>query len=256
MIGAIVDAVPDLEPISLEDMNGAAALTERRDRKYVVGEPTLALVAAEAGPPLRVLEIDGIRRFDYQSVYFDTPDLDTYLAAARSRPERFKVRTRSHVSTGDCALEVKWRNRCGVTVKHRLSYAMESSMQLTDDGVAFLGEFLASDVIAVLRPSLTVTYQRTTLFDPVSRSRITIDTGLQGRAPGGSEAAPLAGTAILETKSVGHSIGFDRLLWAHHARPLSFSKYGTLLASIDPSLPANKWNRVLRRRFDWEPAHS
>ena len=38
-----------------------------------------------------------VSSFDYESVYFDTPDLTCYLLAARRRRRRFKIRTRTYV---------------------------------------------------------------------------------------------------------------------------------------------------------------
>ena len=63
---------------------------------------------------VRVLEIDGPRAASrYRSVYFDTPDLDSYLAAARRRRRRFKIRIRSYLDSGRHFLEVKTRGRAG-----------------------------------------------------------------------------------------------------------------------------------------------
>lgn len=45
----------------------------------------------------------------------------------------------------------------------------------------------------------------------------------------------------------------DRLLWRQGIRPARISKYCVGLAALDPTLPANRWNRTLRRYFDWQP---
>ena len=37
-------------------------------------------------------------------------------------------------------------------------------------------------------------------------------------------------------------------------RHLSMSKYCVGIALLHPHLPANRWNRVLRNRFDWDRA--
>ena len=60
----------------------APSLQTRIDRKYV--DPGGALDGLLRGiePGARVLEIDGERDFAYESVYFDTPDLTSYLGAA------------------------------------------------------------------------------------------------------------------------------------------------------------------------------
>ena len=43
------------------------------------------------------------------------------------------------------------------------------------------------------------------------------------------------------------------LLWAAGNRPVTISKFGVGMAALHPQLPANKWNRTLRRYFGWTP---
>ena len=52
---------------------------------------------------------------------------------------------------------------------------------------------------------------------------------------------------VVETKSAGPTTALDRALWAQGARPVSISKYAVGMALLDPTLPAHKWTRVLRR---------
>ena len=98
-----------LPSIGLADLNREASLLTRRDRKYLVPVSLARLLVDQNG--LLVLEIDGRRSFGYESVYFDTPDLVSYRAAAHKRRLRFKVRTRCYRDTGICSLEVKTRER-------------------------------------------------------------------------------------------------------------------------------------------------
>lgn len=245
-----------LESVELAVVEGAAALLQRRDRKYLVEPDTVDHLLRSLDPSIRVLEIDGRRAFRYESVYFDTPDLDHYLAAAHRRPRRLKVRTRAYLDAGWCALEVKQRTRRGITNKKRRKHPIQARRNLDASAVEFIERAASSATNAgSLLPTLTVGYWRITLFDPVAPSRVTIDTGLHAETRGGGlvEARNLT---IVETKSAAKATPVDRLLWANHCRPTSFSKYGTLLAVAIPGLPANKWNRTLRTRFGWEPDRS
>jgi hypothetical protein len=70
--------VAHLASISLAELNAAAALQERVDRKYVLTEERLAEMVDELGRSLAVLDIDGRRSFGYQSVYFDTETFESY----------------------------------------------------------------------------------------------------------------------------------------------------------------------------------
>jgi hypothetical protein len=238
-----------LEPIGLSELEAVAALLARQDRKYIVPPAALDELVAGLARHARALEIDGSRTFRYESVYFDTPSLDAYRAAAHGRPRRFKVRTRSYLDSDVCLLEVKTRARNGMTLKHRHPYSMEDRDRLTGQGLVFLSRFHGvADVTAELRPVLTTAYRRTTLFDSASDSRITIDTDLVCSTPEGSTVG-LSDVALVETKSAHGPTAVDRRLWASRIRPVRVSKYATGLAAIRDDLPSNRWRPVLQRHF-------
>lgn len=65
-----------------------------------------------------------------------------------------------------------------------------------------------------------------------------------------------SGYLVVESKSAGPATPVDRLLWRNGIRPARISKYCVGLAALDPALPANRWNRTLRRYFGWQPAVS
>lgn len=246
--------VDQFEPIGLAETVSHASLTERIDRKYLVDPHDVdEILLREVGQGFRVLDIDGKRSFSYESVYFDTPQMDSYLMTARSRPTRFKVRTRSYLDSTTTYLEVKERDRNDFTVKRRLLHPFEDRDRLTPESIAWLAAATSVDGLANrLGPVLTVNYRRSTLVDTNTWSRVTLDTELTACQPGGRRLGA-DGFAVVETKSVGHPTAFDHHLWGRHYRPTGISKYCTLLAALDPALPANKWNRILRRYFDWEP---
>lgn len=243
--------IDTLESISLIELGNTASLLTRKDRKYLVPMSVARLLVEQDG--MKILEIDGRRTFHYESVYFDTPEWVSYLAAAHKRRRRFKVRTRSYLDSGLCSLEVKTRERRGLTEKHRLPYAVARRAHLNSEALDFIDGF---DTIAPLsrqlEPVLTTRYERTTLLETDSRSRITIDTNLQCQTPDGSSVS-LPEMAVVETKTSGPPCAIDHLLWKLHHRPTKISKYGVGLAALTPGLPANKWNRVLRTYFDWTP---
>lgn len=263
-----------LETVSLATLNTQAALQTRTDRKYLIAAPDLAGLFPRLPAGVRVLEIDGRLHASYTSTYFDTPTFDSYLGAARSRPNRFKVRVRTYLDSDVHYLEVKTRNRTGSTSKVRCSVEAENHEGLGHSDRTFVVETLAdksvgrfkdniAPVVAALDPTLSTQYQRTTLLiEPQTTglaatptpSRATIDTSLAFTAPGRS---PLnhPGLAIIETKTPGPPSLIDRLLWRAGQRPVKVSKYAVGLALFHPGLPATKWNRVLRREFGWKPQH-
>jgi hypothetical protein len=251
VITAADTTIHALQAIALDELVERAALLTRLDRKYILPVGDLPAVLDGLPSDVRVLQIDRRRDFAYRSCYFDTPALDSYLAAARRRRRRFKVRVRSYVESDLRFLEVKTRGQRGITVKQRIPYA--------GDGRSLTGRFREhTDAVLsdagirperlTFAPTLTTCYRRTTLFVASTGSRVTIDRGLAWSLPDGT-TVETPDSVVVETKSAGATSDVDRLLWSLGHRPAGLSKYGTGLAALRPELPANRWRPVLRRHF-------
>ena len=272
-----------LASTGLTELNSAAGLLTRVDRKYLVPLERAQDLVNGLTPDARVLDIEGRRRFSYASTYFDTPGLEAFMLAARKRRRRFKVRTRTYLDTGLCFLEVKTRGARGTTVKRRMGYHPDDASRLTGPGRAFVAACLAStgvtgpaaarEIAAALRPVLATTYERTTLHLPDAEARATIDTALtwQRLTPGArtraaavtagapqalrpvrltaaindGEPVAVADVAVVETKNPATPSPADRALWDAGHRPTRISKYATGMALLHPELPANRWYRTL-----------
>ncbi|MBV0895192.1 polyphosphate polymerase domain-containing protein [Microbacterium sp. NC79] len=241
------------DPISLADLVADAGLMTRLDRKYLLPIAALDSLFGQLDPATRVLEIEQERTFRYRSVYFDTPDLKSYHTAAQPRRLRFKVRTRSYVETGGAFVEVKLRGPRGVTAKSRREIAHEDVDDLTDEARTEVARMLEAGAVdggiaSDLRPTVTSTYERTTLLAHEGFARATIDTALAWRDHEG-ECLRLPDMAIVETKSAAQPSDIDRRLWRMGYRPQSMSKYGTGMAVLRPHLPSNRWTRLVRGPF-------
>jgi hypothetical protein len=236
--------VDHLPPIGLEELIAIADLQTRRDRKYLLP----ASVAADVFHDIqgRALDIDGLRAFRYESTYFDTPQWDSYLSAARRRPRRFKVRTRTYLDSNACMLEVKVRDNRGNTVKHRQPHDPCIRAQLTEDGEAFVKRIPASaPFVRDLRAVLTVMFRRSTIVLDETGERITVDE--HARWSSDASHRRLDVLVFVETKTTGPPSDVDRALWRAGHRPVTISKYCTGLAAMRSDLPSNKWHRVLIR---------
>jgi VTC domain len=245
---SVLTAVASLPPIGLMELNAAAALQTRVDRKYIVDAALADHLVAGLTVPVRVLQMEGLRSFGYDSVYFDTPQLDSYLLAAYGRRRRYKIRTRTYVDTATSFLEVKTEGIRQATVKERIPYQPADRSSLTGEGLAYIEDTLAAAIGRVprgdLAPVLETGYSRTTLYLPETGSRATIDTAVTWRRPG--EASwRMHGKVIVETKSGSAAGPLDRQLWASGVRPCRISKFATGLAALNPHLPANRWHRTL-----------
>ncbi len=250
-VGLTWAALETAPAVGLAELDAAAALQTRVDRKYVLTVAEARRLLAALAPAARVLEIDGLRDFRYASTYFDTPDLETYRLAAYRRRRRYKVRTRTYLDSGTCFLEVKTRAARGVTVKHRTVHDQAAAL---GRGGGFVADRLtAAGVVGVdperLAPALASRYQRTTLLLP--DARLTVDTGLVWTllTPGRTvpAEATLAGVVIVETKTGSAPSSADRLLWQARHRPDRISKYATGVAVLRGDLPDTRWRRTLRR---------
>lgn len=246
----LADRLGRLPAVGLAELDAQAALLTRRDRKYIVPVADAAQLIDAVRDEARVLEIDGRRRFRYESVYFDTPERTSYLTSARRRPRRFKVRTRAYLDTGRCVLEVKTRDARGRTVKTQHEHALDRRARLDLPARELVGAFPEIGVTGrVLEPALTTRYTRSTLLLGADDARATLDSEVTVVAPDG-RTATLAGMVIVESKSAGAPSVVDRLLWSLGHRPVKVSKFGTGLAALNPDLPANKWTRALGLPWD------
>lgn len=253
-----------MKSVSLEELNAEAAMLTRVDRKYVLRSAELTGILTrleQEAPDTRVLTIDGRTAHSYRSVYFDTPDLASFMMAARPRRRKFKLRTRTYLDTGASFLEFKAEGARGVTVKSRYDLTDADAGPATGDrlspgAVAWAEELLGQaratgvDIHATdLGPVMWGTYDRTTFLLPHGIGRATVDTNLTWRGVGtGTLDRP--DLVIVETKSGSRPSDIDRMLWHCGHRPSKISKFGTGMAALHPELPHNRWNRVLRDHFD------
>lgn len=250
-MSAIEHALTTLDPISLHAANQLAELQTRVDRKYLVDDATLVQLITAVAPSIRVLQIDGRQSCRYRSTYFDTESLELFRAAVQGRRHRYKIRSRTYGETGPCFLEVKAKGRRGNNVKARIPYLRTDDAAITRDGAEFVEEATGGQgLAAALRPTLCTDYERSTLIDPRTRTRLTLDRGLRCTDLADDDGNETALDAIvIETKTTGPPSAADRWLWAHHRRPTGFSKYCTGLAVTRPELPTNKWHTIIARHW-------
>ena len=251
-----------LAPTSLSELNSAAGLLTRVDRKYLVPPGDTQHVINHLAPRAQVLQIDGLRHFRYASTYFDTPGLDAFFLAARKRRRRYKIRTRTYLDSGLCFLEVKTNGSREATVKDRFKYDPDNADRVTPDGRLFVIERLvesgtcssdeARTIADALVPVMDSTYSRTTLHLPHDEARATFDTqltwdlfGPDGKRLG--QGVSVDHLNVVETKNPSTASPTDRLLWHQGHRPARISKYATGMALLYANLPTNRWNRTIKR---------
>lgn len=245
------DLIDRLEPISLDALNGASAMLERRDHKYVVPSAVIASAASDLASLFDVLEIDGRRAFTYETVYFDDAQRNSYFDHHQGRRQRMKVRIRRYVESQLCFVEIKLKSRRGITVKKRLPHDPARYGELDETALDYIRQCheaaYGRSFDESLSPTIEMRYRRVTLAARRGGERLTIDGDLEfiGRS---RRAGMDRGLCIIETKSAqGNGIG-DRILRAHGHRPTKgCSKYCVGMAALQEVDRHNRFLQALRR---------
>jgi hypothetical protein len=247
-----------LRPASLAEIDAAAALQHRVDRKYLVPAHSAARLMSQLAATHHVLDIHGRRTTAYRSTYFDTPHLTAWRAHIQGRRRRWKVRTRLYAEDRLCRMEVKTKDGRGATVKHAHTVDADAygRLETGTEAAGFVDSVLADsgvDVTAAdLVPAGEICYLRAALADLDAGTRLTLD-GLLTCHRNGRTAALDPGYVLVETKGSARPAPADRHLLGLGARPVSLSKYVVGISLLVPGLPDNGVRRLARTRFHASP---
>ncbi|MFB7291221.1 VTC domain-containing protein [Actinacidiphila glaucinigra] len=241
-----------LRGASLAEVDAAAALQHRVDRKYLLPVLSARCLVAALAPTHHVLDLGGRRTTGYRSTYFDTAGLGAWHAHVQGRRRRWKVRTRLYVEDALCRVEVKTKDGRGATVKHARTLAASEYGLIGAGAAAFVDDVLGGAGVPVraglLAPAGEIRYVRAALADLAAGSRVTVDGRLtchRGRAT----AALDQGFVLVETKGGPRPGTADRLLMDLGVRPLPLSKYVVGQVLLVPGLPGNDVLRLVRHCF-------
>jgi hypothetical protein len=243
----------DLPSVGVAEVAGDLSLLARIDRKYVIPLTTLGELLAKVRADLAILEIDGLRFFAYETMYFDTADLMTYRAHAQGRRLRYKVRVRRYLDSDQSMLELKLKGARGQTLKHRIPYRHRQRDPLPPEARSFLsrivGEVYGLEVPEALAPTVTTTTSRVTLVSQGAIARMTVDMDLECR----TETAGVAlrhDHVVVETKASGGDGRLDRALRQLGARPVAMSKYCLGVSVLHDHVVGSQWARIARSYFN------
>ncbi|MEU1618543.1 polyphosphate polymerase domain-containing protein [Streptomyces sp. NPDC005722] len=241
-----------LRGATLAEVDAAAALQHRVDRKYLLPVLSARCLVAALAPTHRVLDLGGRRTTGYRSTYFDTAGLSAWHAHVQGRRRRWKVRTRLYVEDGLCRVEVKTKDGRGATVKHARTLAAREYGRMGAGAVAFVDDVLGGAGVPVragaLFPAGEIRYVRAALADLEAGSRVTLDGRLTCHN-GRTTAALDQGFVLVETKGGPRPGPADRLLIGLGVRPLPLSKYVVGQVLLVPGLPGNDVFRLVRHCF-------
>jgi hypothetical protein len=251
---------PDLTQfgsLSLDELNGRAALLDRMENKYLLRSEAFSEVLADLHGAFDVLVIDDRRIFSYETIYFDTADFQSYHQHLQGKRRRFKIRTRRYVESDLYYFEVKLKGVRGRTVKKRMSISLEQHGRVTPEGTRFIRDTFASvygeRFEAPYFPRLAMLYRRLALVGIETPERVTVDFGFNFAGAGDARAAAPADLVIVEAKSERGYGAADRVMREHRVRGGSCNKYCVGLNLVRPHLRYNGFKRTLESYFEWSP---
>ncbi len=243
--------VNPFSPVGLRQLNSKAAMLERLDNKYVVRETVLRQAVTELSGHFDILEIGGKRSFIYETYYFDDHKNTSYFDHHQGRRQRFKVRVRKYTDAQICFVEIKLKDKRGITVKKRMDYAVDKYGVLDEEAWAHIHsayrDLYGRDFDYVLMPAIEVRYQRITLVAKDGGERMTIDFGLSFSGNNRSYSID-EGTFVVETKSANGNGIADKILRGLHQHPTKrCSKYCVGMAVLQQVQKHNKFLPALRK---------
>jgi hypothetical protein len=222
-------------PVSLEELDERAELLRRLDRKYVLDWDAFASLMERLRPDHDVLDIEGRRRFNYETIYFDTADLRCFRDHVEDIQPRFKARTRHYRDSGECFFEVKLKTRDGETDKRQVEHPVHDRERMTPTAQRFRAEALRDvsiDEPGEVEPKLRTEFERVTLASREGSERLTSDFRVRLCRWGGGERRLRDHLVLLETKSEDCDSPADRLLSEMGVESVSLSKYKVGMAML------------------------
>jgi len=245
-----MNPLSQFSPISLDDLTNQAELLRRFDTKYIVALDDLDGLYSAFSHSNLILEKDGQRSTTYETTYYDSEDLHTYFDHLKQRRNRFKIRTRYYTDSSNGFLEIKMKMPRGQTKKVRWPTIISpQTTTLTPDNLLVLNEALQSSSYRELshqyQKTLTTSFSRSTLFNPTTLERITVDRDLTA-ATGDATVNLGQRHAIIEIKSPNQVSQAHRLFTQRGIRPMSVSKYCVAMTALRPENRGAPWREAVR----------
>ena len=216
------DTLEKYNAVSLSEMD-TVKLMNRTETKYVFAASQLPHILEGLSSDYHMLEIDGIRRSAYTTVYFDTEELKFYHEHHNGKLSRQKIRIRKYMDSDQAFIEVKTKNSKGRTIKKREKEAALSAI-LSENAAAFVTKHVEIDPKEISAKLLN-SYRRITLVNLISKERVTLDLDLEFKHEG--EKVKVHEIVIGEVKQEKYNVNssFIQQMRSFHIRSMSMSKY-------------------------------
>lgn len=237
----IQQCIQTFDSVTLKQLD-SVELQNRIDTKYVLTRHQLVQLLEGIKENQFVLEIDHCRIFNYQTIYFDTPDFQFYRDHHNGCVNRVKVRSREYIESKLCFYEIKRKLYGTRTDKQRKKIASIYHEVPDIDYDLIQYKRLAGKP---LEKKLTNNFKRITLTNKKFTERITIDLDI--RFNNGTNSIGLPDVVVIEVKQgktdvFSNTIQMLKKLRLHDS---SFSKYVIGVSLLEPTIKHNNFKPIL-----------
>lgn len=241
----VQDAAARLQAIGLGEMD-QVKLLDRFDKKFFFPLFVLPALLSEAARCYRILEVEGHRILAYRSMYYDTPELGMYLAHHNCKLNRYKIRRREYLTTGQVFFEIKFKNNKSRTVKKRV-LTTNGSLALSKEERRFLKKNSPYNP-RELQPVLGNRFERITLVHRHKHERATLDMNLSYNRNNKDINLLLPVIAEIKQEKTSGFSDLEKILRKQHILPSRFSKYCTGTILLHPNVKHNRFKELLIRQ--------
>lgn len=237
---AVQHAVRNFGAISLEEMD-SVKLMDRFDKKFVFAADKLPAVLRAAQTCYHSLQIDDDRIFEYNSLYYDTVGHRMYSDHHNQKLNRFKVRKREYLNSGQVFLEIKYKTNKGQTRKKRIE-TVNRNKHFEKEERKFIKKITPYKG-KMLYPALNSSFSRITLVNTHMPERITIDVNLNYEYSGKCAGLPnLVVAEIKQDRSSGAS-DIEKIFRFNKIHSMNFSKYCMGIVMMKSGIKYNRFKQ-------------
>lgn len=234
----------DFHPISLDEMN-EVKLLDRFDSKYWFSLECLPEILGNIQDNYQILEIEGERIQQYETIYYDTLDDEFYLNHHNGKLNRLKIRKRQYVNSAINFLEIKKKNNKGKTIKQRIPIeTFDESLSLNELKFIYSHTGLSGQKF---KTGIKNSFSRITLVHKDFTERCTIDLNLSFTYNG--VRTGINRMAIIELKKGNNksSSEMEQVMKICRIYQNVFSKYCIGRAILQPGIKQNLFKDKLIR---------
>jgi hypothetical protein len=198
------------------------AFQNRFDIKFILKSAAAIDFLRGVSQNYSVLEIAEQKIQDYNTLYFDTPDLHCFNMHKNGWGNRYKFRTRQYLSNQKIYNEIKKKLNNGKTLKFRkIREDFSENFDLEFENLAKTNGFVCEN----LSPSLAVEFSRITLLNKKFPERLTLDFGLKYGFSDKKITFPDTVIAEIKREKNSHRTFSQNYLRSKNIEPSGFSKY-------------------------------